>query len=124
MLRLLAACAVLAASATAASAGDAKGEWAREDGKAKVRFAPCGGEAICGTISWLRDPKNDPGKVGQEVFFGMKPQGDNVWTGKAFNPEDGKTYSGKMTLSGDRLTTAGCMLGGLICKSMSWTRAR
>jgi uncharacterized protein (DUF2147 family) len=29
-----------------------------------------------------------------------------------------------MTLSGDHLTTAGCVLGGLICKSMSWTRAR
>ncbi len=65
MLRLLAASAVvLAASATAAWAGDARGEWARDDGKAKVRFSSCGGTAICGTISWLRDPKNDPGKVG------------------------------------------------------------
>ncbi|HKN26468.1 MAG TPA: DUF2147 domain-containing protein [Roseiarcus sp.] len=125
MLRFLAASAiVLAASATAVWAGDAKGEWARDDGKAKVRFASCGGDALCGAISWLRDPKNDPRKVGQQVFFGMKPQGDNVWTGAAFNPEDGKTYSGKMTLSGDRLTTAGCVLGGLICKSMGWTRAR
>jgi uncharacterized protein (DUF2147 family) len=125
MLRLIAASAVvLAASATPACAGDAKGEWTRDDGKARVRFASCGGEAICGTISWLRDPKNDPGKVGQQVFFGMKPRGDNVWTGTAFNLEDGRTYSGKMTLSGDRLTTAGCVLGGLICKTMSWARAR
>ncbi len=126
MLRLVAVSLfVLAASATGACAGgDAKGEWARDDGKAKVRFASCGGEAVCGAISWLRDPKNDPGKVGQQVFFGMTPQSDNVWTGKAFNPDDGKTYSGKMTLSGDHLTTAGCVLGGLICKSMGWTRAR
>jgi len=125
MLRLLAASAfVLAAGVTAACAADAKGEWMRDDGKAKVRFTSCGGEAICGAISWLRDPKTDPAKVGQQVFFGMKPRGDNVWTGTAFNPEDGKAYSGKMTLSGDRLTTAGCVLGGLICKSMSWTRAR
>jgi uncharacterized protein (DUF2147 family) len=29
-----------------------------------------------------------------------------------------------MALSGDRLVTAGCMLGGLICKSFSWTRVR
>jgi uncharacterized protein (DUF2147 family) len=123
MLRFLAAIAVVL-TATAAHAGDVKGEWARDDGKAKVRFAGCGGDAVCGSISWLRDPKNDPGKVGQQVFFGMKPQGDNAWTGKAFKPEDGKTYSGKMTLSGDRLTTAGCVLGGLICKSMGWSRAR
>lgn len=77
-----------------------------------------------GRSGWLRDPKNDPGKVGQQVFFGMKPQGDNVWTGSAFNPEDGKTHSGKMTLSGDHLVTAGCVFGGLICKSVGWTRAR
>ncbi len=54
----------------------------------------------------------------------MKPHGDNVWTGSAFNPDDGKTYSGRMTLSGDHLTTAGCVFGGLICKSVSWTRTR
>ena len=65
-----------------------------------------------------------PAKVGQQVFFDMKPHGENVWAGSAFNPEDGKTYSGKMTLSGDHLTTAGCVFGGLICKSFAWTRAR
>ena len=124
MLRVLIAGAViLAALPTLAAAGDAKGEWARDDGKAKVRIGPCG-DALCGSISWLRDPKNDAGKVGQQVFFDMKPKGDNVWTGSAFNPDDGKTYSGKMTLTGDHLLTAGCVFGGLICKSVAWTRAR
>ena len=90
MLRVLIAGAViLAALPTLAAAGDAKGEWARDDGKAKVRIGPCG-DALCGAISWLRDPKNDPGKVGQQVFFDMKPKGDNVWTGSAFNPDDGR----------------------------------
>ena len=123
MLRVWVVSAVaLAALWSEASAGDAKGEWARDDGKAKVRIGPCGA-ALCGSITWLRDPK-DAGKVGQQVFFGMKPHGDDVWTRTAFNPEDGRTYSGKMTLTGDRLVTAGCVLGGLICKSVSWTRAR
>ena len=54
----------------------------------------------------------------------MKPNGDNAWAGVAFNPEDGQRYTGKMTLSGDRLTTAGCVLGGLICKSFGWTRVK
>ena len=120
---MIASAVLLAALPTLAFAGDAKGEWARDDGKAKVRIGPCG-DVICGSISWLRDPKNDPGKVGQQVFFDMKPKSDNVWAGSAFNPEDGKTYSGKMTLSGDHLTTAGCVFGGLICKSMGWTRSR
>jgi uncharacterized protein (DUF2147 family) len=114
--------AVLATSIPAASAGDVKGEWARDDGKTKVRFVGCGGDAVCGSITWLRD-QNSPAKVGQQVFFDMKPSGDNAWAGRAFNPDDGKTYSGKMTLSGGHLVTAGCVLGGLICKSFGWTRA-
>jgi uncharacterized protein (DUF2147 family) len=120
---LLIGLAFLAASAWAATAGDVKGEWAREDGKAKVRFAACGAEAVCGSIIWVKDPSG-PGKIGQEVFFDMKPDGDNAWAGTAFNPEDGKRYAGKMTLSGDRLVTAGCVFGGLLCKSFNWTRAR
>jgi len=122
MLRALASAAILAAMGSSALAEDVKGEWARDDGKVKVRFVSCGGDAICGSISWLRD-KNDPGKVGQRVFFDMKASGDNAWAGRAFNPEDGKTYFGKMTMSGDHLVTAGCVLGGLICKSLNWTRA-
>lgn len=114
------AVALVAISAPYAMAGDATGEWARNDGKAKVRFSPCGG-SLCGSISWVRDP-NDPGKVGQKVFFDMKPNGENQWSGTAFNPEDGKEYSGKMTMTGASLVTAGCVLGGLICKSVSWTR--
>jgi len=120
--RSLLACLVLAASANFALAGDVLGEWARDDGKAKVRFAPCGG-AVCGAITWLRDA-NDKGKVGQRVFFDMKPAGDNAWAGSAFNPDDGRDYTGKMTLAGDHLSTAGCVFGGLICKTVEWTRAR
>ena len=52
----------------------------------------------------------------------MKPNGENAWAGSAFNPNDGKRYTAKLTLSGDHLITAGCVLGGLICKSFDWTR--
>jgi uncharacterized protein (DUF2147 family) len=120
---LIASAAILAASISGAAAGRAGGVWLRDNGASRIRIAPCGGEALCGAIVWLKDP-GGPARVGQQVFFDMKPHGENVWTGSAFNPEDGKTHSGKMTLSGDRLTTAGCVLGGLICKSVSWTRAR
>jgi uncharacterized protein (DUF2147 family) len=124
MLRVLVmSAAILATSIPAASAGDVKGEWARDDGKTKVRFVACGGDAVCGSVTWLSDP-NSPARIGQRVFFDMKPSGDNAWAGRAFNPDDGKTYSGKMTLSGDHLITAGCVLGGLICKSFGWTRAQ
>ena len=112
---------LMAALSLPALAGGVNGEWANVDGRSRVRFAQCG-DAVCGVISWLKDPTGSA-KVGQKVYFDMKPSGDDAWAGSAFNPEDGKTYSGKMTLSGDTLSTAGCVLGGLICKSVDWTRA-
>ena len=115
--------AVVVAFASNAFAADVLGEWMRADGKSKVRFAPCGGGAICGVVTWLRDA-NGPGKIGQKVFYEMRPNGEAAWAGKAFNPEDGQEYAGKMTLNGVTLTTAGCVFGGLICKSFDWTRAR
>lgn len=108
------------ALAAPAHAGDVAGEWVREDGKGKVKFARCG-DAICGFVSGVSDAKA-PVKIGDRVFWDMKPSGDNAWQGVAFNPEDGRQYTGKMTLDGATLTTAGCVFGGWICKSFTWTR--
>ena len=111
----------LSFGAATAQAADPSGTYLRDTGASKVRISKCG-EAYCGSLVWLKDP-NGPAKVGQRIFYEMKPAGESKWEGKAFNPEDGKTYSGKMTLSGGTLTTAGCALGGLICKSVSWAKA-
>jgi uncharacterized protein (DUF2147 family) len=114
----LASCAV-AAGPTAAQ--DASGTWLRDNGSSKVKIGKCG-EALCGHIVWVRDSTHSDSK-GERVFYDMKPSGPGEWRGSAFNPEDGRTYSGKMVLSGDRLTTSGCVLGGLICKSIKWSRS-
>ena len=108
--------------AGAARAGDVTGVWLRDTGASKVRFAPCGA-ALCGHIVWLKDPETSRAKVGERIFYDMKPDGENAWYGSAYNPEDGKTYTGKMALSGNTLTTKGCVLGGIICKSATWSRA-
>ncbi|RDJ21544.1 DUF2147 domain-containing protein [Bosea caraganae] len=102
-------------------AQDVTGTWLRDSGASRVRFQKCG-EAMCGTIAWLKDPTG-PAKLGQRIFYDMKPDGTGKWSGSAFNPEDGKTYSGTMTLAGDALTTSGCVLGGLICRSVKWSRS-
>lgn len=109
------------ASSGPAMAQDVTGTWQRDSGASRVRFAKCG-DAMCGTLAWLKDA-NGPAKVGQRIFYDMKPSGAGKWAGSAFNPEDGKTYSGTMTLSGDALTTSGCVMGGLICRSVKWVRA-
>ncbi|AZO81287.1 hypothetical protein BLM15_08380 [Bosea sp. Tri-49] len=112
---------LLLAFAVPASAQDVTGTWLRDTGASKVRFTKCG-EAMCGTISWLKETSG-PAKIGQRIFYDMKPSSAGKWSGSAFNPEDGKTYSGTMTLSGDTLTTAGCVFGGMICRSVKWSRS-
>lgn len=119
MKKLIALAAAALLSVVPVMAADLSGEWLRDSGASKVTFAPCG-DALCGTIVWLRDA-DSPAHVGQQVFFEMKPRSETQWEGKAFNPEDGKTYSGKMTLDGNTLVTEGCVL--IICKSTTWTRS-
>lgn len=126
MLRsfLLAASALsfLALGPAVALAADATGIWLRDTGASKVKIAPCGA-ALCGYIVWLKDAATSPAKMGEKIFFDMKSDGDNSWEGSAYNPENGKTYTGKMSLSGNTLTTKGCVLGGIICKTIVWSRA-
>jgi uncharacterized protein (DUF2147 family) len=119
----LVALALLAAPASTAIASDVTGVWTRDDGSAKLRFSVCGGDGVCGFLVWKKDP-DGPAKIGQQLFFDMKPNGENAWKGAAFNPNDGNRYTAKLTLSHDHLVTAGCVLGGLICKSFGWTRAK
>lgn len=114
--------ALLLIPTTAIATGDAKGTWLVAERDARVRIDSCG-EALCGWIAWMKGPTSFA-KVGQRVLWDMRSNGDGVWTGKAFDPRDGKTYSGKLTVSGNSLTMTGCVLGGLFCRSQSWARAR
>jgi len=123
MRALLVALTLVAASAPPAIADELTGIWMRDDGSAKLRFSACGGGTMCGFLAWKKEP-GDTAKVGQKLFSDMKPSGQDSWAGAAFNPDDGKRYTAKLTLAGDHLVTAGCVLGGLICKSFGWTRTK
>ena len=98
------------------------GRWDREDGLGGIEITSCG-EALCGRITWLRDT-GTPAHVGQEVLYDMRRTTDETWAGSANNPEDGQTYAGTMTMAGSRLLTKGCILGGLICRSVALSRPR
>lgn len=137
----LAVTACLAAALTPAHAAEPLGTWYTAEQKSTVRVAACG-NAICGSIVALKEP-NDPatGKpkidrnnadagqrnrpiIGVPIVIGMKPDGAGKWSGQVYNPEDGKTYSGSLTLTGaNSLKVEGCVMGGMICKSNDWTRA-
>jgi uncharacterized protein (DUF2147 family) len=111
----------LTALASPTLSAELDGTWQRVDtGASRVRFTKCG-DASCGAIIWLKDTTG-AAKIGQRVFYEMKPNGDNRWVGKAFNPEDGKTYSGKVMVNGKQMVTEGCALAGLVCRTVTWSR--
>ncbi len=138
-----AAIAAFLGAATPALAADPMGKWLTKDGNATVAITRCG-DALCGTIVALKEP-NDPATgrpktdtnnpdaakrsrpmVGVQIVFDMKPNGKpDVWDGQVYNAEDGKTYTGSITLTGaSTLDLKGCALGGLICKTQTWTRTK
>ncbi len=73
-----------------------------------------------GAVDHLAEGHDRRGESGQRVFYDMKPNGEGRWVGKAFNPEDGKTYSGKVSVNGKQMVTEGCALAGLVCRSVNW----
>ncbi len=143
MLRLvpacLAFCLCLVLMPASSSAQAFKGSWNTEDMDARVNVSACG-EGICAQIIGLKDPLDkETGKpqtdvnnpdaskrgrpvVGLGLFSDMKPAGENIWKGKIYNPEDGKSYAATVTFKGDSLLVKGCALGGLICQENAWTR--
>ena len=127
-------------AATPAFAADPKGTWLTEPGSSRIRIADCGG-ALCGNIVWLREPNDaatrqplldknnaDAAKrgrplMGVTIVIGMKPSGAEKWSGQVYNAEDGKTYTGHITMQGaNALKLEGCALGGWVCKSQTWSR--
>jgi uncharacterized protein (DUF2147 family) len=105
---------------------------------AKIRFAPCG-KASCGTIVWLAEPSDANGQpktdvnnsddskrarplIGLTIFTNVTSDGQN-WRGRVYNANDGKDYDVEIKLLDDQhASVKGCVLGGFICDSQTWTR--
>jgi uncharacterized protein (DUF2147 family) len=120
---------LFALSAQAQSA-DPSGTWVTQSGDTRVRIAKCGAE-YCGTIAsstYQKDTNNadpklrDRNVVGVRMMWDLKPDGDG-YSGQLYNPQDGKTYTGKLKVTSPKtLQLSGCVFGGLICKSQTWAK--
>lgn len=103
-----------------ASAADINGQWARGDGNAKVQVAPCGDD-ICATNTWIK-PGTPKEKEGDRLVMSIKPTSDGEYAGTAFDPQRDLSYKMTVSIKGDTMTTKGCVLAGIVCKGVSWTR--
>lgn len=109
---------------TPAIAGDMpiEGKWARGDGKAVVRIAPCGSK-ICATNLWIGDTSKGE-EVGDRLVMSLTADSPASYSGTAYDPKRKLSYSVVVTARNGRLTTRGCFIGGLLCRNVSWTAAK
>ncbi len=127
---------------SAGNPDDVVGTWLTGSGKGKVQIYKEGSQYF-GKIVWLKEP-NDP-KSGQPKVDKSNPEarkkshpllglvnlsnfryaGDNVWEdGKVYDPENGKEYSCKMTLRGDKLDVRGYIGFSLLGRTDTWQRVK
>ena len=131
-------------SAFAAEGDAALGLWVTQDGKGRIEVFK-EKDTYAAKIVWLKEPnynedeedtgkprvdKNNPDKkkrtrpiLGLKMMEKFKYAGKNVFTkGKIYDPEEGKTYSCKMTLDKDTLHVRGYIGISLIGRTTTWKR--
>ena len=107
--------------------------------KAVIQLTESGGKVSGKIIKVLNKEKADalctkcPGSLknkpveGLQILSGLKADGNNQWSdGKLVDPESGKTYSGKLTLSdnGQRLKLRGFVGTPVFGRSQTWQRIK
>jgi len=110
---------LLALWASAAAAEEPFGTWVRPSTGTQVQFYDCGGK-LCGKIVAVKDQARK-GTIGTVIMKGAAKTGPNQWKGDLLNTEDGKTYSGKVSLTDKGLNLEGCV-ALVLCKGETWTR--
>ncbi|MBB5711157.1 DUF2147 domain-containing protein [Sphingomonas xinjiangensis] len=104
--------------------------WQNPRNSVHVRFEPCGAQ-LCGTVIWASDKAiadaargSSQPLVGTRIFRDFRPAQAGVWRGRVYVPDLATTFSGRITVEGDRLIGRGCLIAGLGCKSQTWSRVR
>lgn len=96
------------------------GYWSRGDGLAAVKINRCG-SSWCAVNTWVKDPSKGE-KVGDRLVMNVSPKPDGKLSGTAFDPQRNLTYRIDISVADQSMKTRGCVLGGLLCKSVGWTK--
>jgi uncharacterized protein (DUF2147 family) len=121
-IALLIASTLALGAGTVVQAADIDGNWTRSDGKARVKIAKCGAD-ICATNTWIK-PGTPSERAGDVLVMKVEKVSDNRYSGSAFDPQRDMSYKITLDVSGDTMTSKGCVLGGLLCKGVGWTRIK
>jgi uncharacterized protein (DUF2147 family) len=118
--------AALLATATTAAADPIEGTWKTQPDAgnyAYVDIGPCG-PAFCGTIARTFNASGEfrSENLGRQLVIDMVPQGGGRYAGQVWRPSNGKIYIGRISISGDSMSLKGCVAGGLLCSSQTWSR--
>ena len=125
-----------AALAAPAFAGDPTGLWQTPTNGGQVRISRCG-QALCGVLVTSNSIRANPGELDANnsdrnlrtrtlrnlpMLRGFTG-GPTEWRGgSVYNPADGRTYRGTITMDGDNtLRLRGCVVAPL-CRTQTWTR--
>ena len=95
------------------------GDWRRLDGGLRINISPCG-EQLCAVSTWTRDPESE--RVGDRLILSLHEREGSTLAGKAFDERRRLTYTLRISVDRDAMTTRGCLLAGMACRTMNWTR--
>ena len=110
LFTLIATSALLSSAAMAAD--PIEDTWKRPEGTL-IQYASAGGDTYCGTVL--------TGEYANQSI-GCLTGSNGTYQGSVNKLDEGKTYTGKATVTGNILKLSGCVLGGIICKSENLTR--
>ena len=121
-------------AAHAQKAEDAFGTWLNPENGSNIEMYRCGA-GLCAKIVKVTDGQKVDDKnpdaakrsqpvVGLVIMSDAQKSGDAAWKGSLYNRENGKTYSGTITVkSKDALDLSGCV-AAILCKTVTWTRVK
>ena len=101
-MRIILLALVAAFASGQALASEAFGVWARGDGVARVRIAPCGA-VLCATNVWVNDPSGKEA-VGDKLVLTVQPT-PTGYEGKAYDPKRDLNFGFELRVDRDRMTT-------------------
>lgn len=118
------------------------GTWTVQDGTAKVKIETNNGK-YSGKLVWIKNPNDSNGKPivdskNPDASLRNRPQmglpllrdfvydEENLWTGGSiYNPDDGKTYSCKITMKNNQTIEVRGFVGiSLFGKTETWKRTQ